>query len=139
MTTLRYLLDTNIVSQPVTKQPHAGAMAKLREFGDVCAIASTTWHELHFGVERLPASKRRAKIEHYLRGLPSVMPILDYDAAVAAWHGKKRAELELGGQSTPILDGQIAAVAHVHSLVVVTANVVDFEPFGVTVENWLEA
>ncbi len=136
--TLRYLLDTNIVSQPVCKRPDVRVLAELREFGEVCAIASTTWHELHYGASLLPESRRRAKIEHYIRGLPAVMPILDYDAPVAAWHGRIRAKLQASGLTTPILDGQIAAVAHVHSLTVITANVVDFEPFGVPVKNWMK-
>ena len=36
---LRYLLDTNIVSQPAAKTPAASVLRKLRNVGDQCAIA----------------------------------------------------------------------------------------------------
>jgi len=64
-------------------------------------------------------------------------PILPYDEAAATWHGKERARLEALGRPAPFVDGQIAAIAHVHGLVLVTANDRDFGRFkGVTVENW---
>ena len=37
----------------------------------------------------------------------------------------------------PFVDGQIAATAQAHGLILVTRNVRDFELFaGLTVENW---
>ena len=60
-----------------------------------------------------------------------------YDEAAAAWHGKERARLESLGHPTPFVDGQIAAIAHVNGLVVVTTNDKDFVDFkGLTVQNW---
>ena len=66
-------------------------------------------------------------------------PILAYDEAAAAWHGEERARLEGLGRPAPFVDGQIAAIAHVHGLVLATTNDKDFGRFrGLTVENWLK-
>jgi tRNA(fMet)-specific endonuclease VapC len=64
-------------------------------------------------------------------------PILPYDEAAATWHGEERARLEALGRPAPFVDGQIAAIAHVHGLVLVTTNDKDFARFkGLPVENW---
>src|SRR2546428_68996 len=57
----------------------------------------------------------------------------------AEWHARERARLASIGRTVPFADGQIAAVARVNDMVVVTANVGDFEVFrGVEVEDWRE-
>jgi tRNA(fMet)-specific endonuclease VapC len=64
-------------------------------------------------------------------------PNLPYDEAAATWHGEERARLEALGKPAPFVDGQIAAVAHVHGLVLVTTNEMHFRGFkGLQVENW---
>jgi tRNA(fMet)-specific endonuclease VapC len=63
-------------------------------------------------------------------------PILPYDEASAAWHGEERARLESLGRTAPFVDGQIAAIAHVHGLTLVTANPRDFATFnGLRIED----
>jgi tRNA(fMet)-specific endonuclease VapC len=135
---LRYLLDTNIVSQPVAKMPAASVLRKLRNAGDQCAIATPVWHELQYGCRRLPAGKRREALEDYLTEVVQVsFPILPYDEAAAKRHAVERARLEETGTTLPFVDGQIAAIALVNDLVLVTGNVKDFAPFtGLVVESW---
>ena len=59
------------------------------------------------------------------------------DEAAATWHGAERARLEALGRPAPFVDGQIAAIAKVHGLVLATTNDKDFARFkGLTVENW---
>ena len=136
--TLRYLLDTSIVSAPVLKQPDERVVQQIEEHGADCAIAAPVWHELTYGCRRLPAGKRRVALESYLRDVVHAsFPILPYDETAALWHGEERARLEALGRPTPFVDGQIAAIAHANGLVLVTANVKDFGRFnGLTVENW---
>ena len=62
-----------------------------------------------------------------------------YDEAAAHWHGVERARLEALGRPAPYVDGQIAAIAHVNELTLVTANVKDFKRFsGIEVESWVQ-
>jgi len=86
--------------------------------------------------------RRRSYLLDYLKEVvrPS-MPIFPYDADAARWHGRVRSHLEKKGRPTPFADGQIAAIAKVENLTVVTENTSDFEPFigledGIRVENW---
>lgn len=142
---LRYLLDTNIVSQPVAKAPAASVLRKLRSIGDQCAIATPVWHELQYGCKHLPAGRRREMLEDYLKEVVQVsFPILPYDEESAKRHAIERARLEESGTTVPFVDGQIAAIALVNELVLVTSNVKDFAAFagtgapfaGLVVESW---
>jgi tRNA(fMet)-specific endonuclease VapC len=136
--TARFLLDTNIVSSPISKQPNPSVLRKLEEHGHECAIAAPVWHELTFGCQRLPRGKRRNAVEAYLQDVVlASLAVLPYDEDAAHWHGIERARLEGLGKPAPFVDGQIAAVAYVNQLTLVTINVKDFTRFkGVEVENW---
>ena len=136
--TLRYLLDTSIVSEPIAKSPDPDIVKRLDEQGHECAIAAPVWHELTYGCLRLPRGRRRTAIEAYLKDVVRAsFPILPYDDAAATWHGHERARLEALGRSAPFVDGQIAAIAHTSTLVVVTINTKDFSRFtDLKVENW---
>jgi tRNA(fMet)-specific endonuclease VapC len=96
------------------------------------------WHELTYGCHRLPRGKRRSVLEAYLRDVVrGSFANLPYDEAAAAWHGVERARLESLGKPVPFVDGQIAAIAHVHGLVLVTTNDKDFARFkGLVIESW---
>jgi tRNA(fMet)-specific endonuclease VapC len=135
---LRYLLDTSIVSSPVSKQPNPRVLEKLEALGHECAIAAPVWNELTYGCHRLPRGKRRQALETYLEHVVlASFPVLAYDAAAARWHGIERARLEARGKPAPFVDGQIAAIARVNELTLVTVNVKDFARFkDVDVENW---
>ena len=136
---MKYLLDTNIISEPLKPQPSAGVMRHLDEHEGDMAIPAVVWHELRFGCARLEPSRRREAIERYLEEviLPN-FPVLEYDQPAAEWHAIERARLRAVGRPTPFPDGQIAAIAYVRSLVLVTSNLTHFQPFeGLQVRNWM--
>ena len=135
---LRYLLDTNIVSEPLRPQPQHGVVRKLRRHEGEIAIPAVVWHELRYGAERLPPSRRRDAIFQYLDEVVlATMSILDYNEGAAAWHAKERARLAHRGLTPPFADGQIAAIAQVNGLVLVTFNDADFRRFqGLRVLSW---
>lgn len=137
--TLQYLLDTSIVSAPVSKAPDPGILQQLEAHGPECAIAAPVWHELTYGCRRLPKGKRRVALETYLQDVVrGSFPILPYDGVAATWHGQERARLEALGRPAPYVDGQIAAIAQANGLVLVTANAKDFARFKeLKVENWM--
>ncbi|HWO26878.1 MAG TPA: type II toxin-antitoxin system VapC family toxin [Kofleriaceae bacterium] len=137
---LRYLLDTNVLSEPMRPAPDPEVMDHIATARDTVATASPVWHELEFGRLRLPAGKRRRAIETMIDALSTVLVILPYDARAATWHAKERARLSRLGKAPPFVDGQIAAIAAVNDLVLVTRNVRDFSSFaGLEVESWFRA
>jgi tRNA(fMet)-specific endonuclease VapC len=134
---VKVLLDTNALAEVVRVAPNAGFLRRLRANETRVGIASVTLHEAVYGVERLPEGKRKQVLRDYVRDVVAKMPILAYDAAAADWHGRERARLEAAGRPLPFADGQIAAIAVVHGLTLVTANVRDFRHVqDLRVEDW---
>ena len=139
--TARYLVDTNVLSEPVRREPDVVVVNKLREHGGELATATVVWHEMIFGVWLLAPSRKRTAIERYLTEvIAAALPVLPYDVAAAEWQGKERARLSKAGLTPSFADGQIAAVAAVNDLTLVTDNVRDFEHFdGLRLERWHQA
>jgi len=110
----------------------------LERHQQLIVTAAPVWHELVFGCQRLPASKKRRAIESYLEEVvAATIPILPYDEIAAAWHGKERAKLVAKGQTPAFVDGQIAAIAKQNNMILVTRNRNDFKVFpGLRIENW---
>jgi len=134
-----YLLDTNLVSElrKVRSGKADPGVAAWADEVDASSLflSSITLHELELGV--LLAERRDPTqgvlLRHWLE--QAVMPafagrILAVDAAVA-----RRSAALHGPDPKPFRDGLIAATALVHSLVVVTRNLADFEATGVPLLN----
>ena len=138
MTPVLYLLDTNVVSEPLRPQPAANVMRRLRQYDGEIAIPSPVWHELRFGCDRLPPSRRRDAVKRYLETVVlQSFPVLDYDREAADWHARER-EARRGGQTPPFVDSQIAAIACVNGLTLVTSNMDDFSEFReLKVQSWV--
>ncbi len=136
--TLKYLLDTSVLSAAIAPKANRSVLQRLGQRGLQCATASVVWNELTYGCERLESSKRKAELDAYLRDVVlKSFPILPYDQEAATWHAIERVRQERVGRQGPYVDGQIAAIAYVHDLILVTANVKDFARFkGLTVEDW---
>jgi tRNA(fMet)-specific endonuclease VapC len=135
---LQYLLDTNVLSEPLRPIPNQHILDRLRLHQAEIATAAVVWHELLSGCYRLPASARRLAIETYLNKVVApTIPILAYDASAAEWHASERARLVLVGRTPPFADGQIIAIAQTNNLILVTANTPDYAGFqGVQIEDW---
>ena len=135
---VRCLLDTNVLSEPIKSRPNERVLQALSDHDGELATCSIVWHELCFGASRLRSSKKRRAIETYLEeAVRNTLPILPYDEEAAGWHASERARLGRRGRPPAAADGQIAAIARINELVVVTANVKDFRRFqGLEVEDW---
>lgn len=138
MAGLRYLLDSNILSEPARPLPDAGVRSRLRVHRQEVCTAAPILHELHFGLARMPEGARKRELARYVsQALHPSLVILPYDREAALWHAGERARLTSRGRTPPWADGQIAAIARVHDLILVTRNTDDFAEFsGLEVENW---
>lgn len=135
---MKYLLDTDTLSNLVRRQPPTALIAKLalvpRE--EQCT-SSITLGELVYGATRLldQGASLWARIEQTLR---DYFPILPFDADAARQYGTLRAELERRGTTVDEADLRIASIALTHDLIVVTGNVRHFQRVpNLAVENWL--
>lgn len=138
--TLRYLLDTNIVSEPTRLVPNLHVYRKMKEHASRISICSIVWHELIFGLHLLEASKRKNLLQNYIDTvIRSGLVILPYDEAAGHWHAHERTRLQKIGIQIPVSDAQIAAIAYTNDLTLVTRNEKDFKDFkGLRVENWFD-
>jgi tRNA(fMet)-specific endonuclease VapC len=134
----QFLLDTNILSEPLRPAPNPRVMESLVRFSGLTATATVVFHEMLYGCYRLPNSRKRQAIEAYLREeVEAKLLLLPYDTEAAKWHASERARLVKLGKTPSYVDGQIAAIAVVNDLVLVTNNEADYADFqGIQIENW---
>ncbi len=135
---MKYLLDTNVLSESVKTSPHKLVLKITERHQHEIVTAAPVWHELFYGCQRLPVSRKREILETFLYDvLKPNMTILPYGEQAAEWHAKERTRLASMGQMPAFVDGQIAAIAKVNDLVLVTRNSSDFKNFtGLQLENW---
>jgi predicted nucleic acid-binding protein len=138
-----YLLDTCVLSEFQRQSPRASVVGWLRAQAEETLFLSVlTLGELQRGISRLPASRRRNRLQAWLdsdlqrRFEGRVLPI---DDGVALRWGDVQAEVEAKGAPLPVMDSLIACTALVHGLALVTRNVDDFARAGVAVvDPWTQ-
>jgi toxin FitB len=128
---MSFLLDTNVVSEPMRARPNAGVLSWLAQVDeDSVFVSVVTITELRYGIERLATGKRRDRLEGWLRkDLTSRFGerILPVDLEIADACGRLVARSETIGRPIEARDAFIAATAEVRGLTLVTRNVSDFE------------
>ncbi len=135
---IKYVLDLSVVSEPLKARPSQGVMRRLHEHEGEIAIPALVWHELRFGSLRLTHLRQREVIERYIQDvILTSFPVLEYDQKAADWHAGERARLATLGLTPAFITGQIAAIAFVNRMVLVTLNPTDFRAFKeLQVRNW---
>ena len=126
-----YLLDTNVVSELRRPRPHGGVVAWLKTVPDEqLRLSAVTLGELQAGVEitREQDAEKADEIDAWIDQVAQAWNVLPMDGpAFRVW-----SRLMHRRSDELIEDAMIAATAIVHNLIVVTRNVRDFEPLGVT-------
>ena len=137
---IKYLLDTNILSEPARKKPNNKVMQCFTEYDGQYVTAAIVWHELQYGCALLPNSKRKIQLQNYLLTLlDNGLIILSYDQVAAEWFASHRAVLKEQGKMAAYADGEIAAIAAVNNLTLATRNIDDFHDYkNLLLENWFE-
>lgn len=134
---MKYLLDTNILSEPVKVSPNENVMRKLKRYRKDIVTAAPVLHELLFGCYRMPHSEKRKMLEIFIKNIVANMDILPYENRAAEYHAGERSRLVSAGRTPSLTDGLIAAITKVNGLILVTRNVRDFEGFsGLDIDDW---
>ena len=136
-TNLRYLLDSNLISEPTKPKPCLNVIHQLNLNERMMGVPSLVIHEMQYGYLKMPEGQRKNAIAEYLKSVVSLLPVLNYDEKSARIHAEIRAHLQTQGMTLPFVDGQIAAIAIANGLTLVTRNTQDFQKIpGIRLENW---
>jgi tRNA(fMet)-specific endonuclease VapC len=139
MMSLRYLLDTNVISEPLKEKPNLEVIQKIQLHETQIAIACFVVYELVRGAYLLPESRKRYKLLDYIESVLMKFPVLSYSKEIAYRHGKEAAQQQKLGKTISFVDAQIAAIAKANNLTLVTRNTNDFENvIDLKTENWFE-
>ena len=131
---MRYLLDTNIVSDLV-RNPQGPVAQKIRKVGEhrVCTsiiVAS----ELRYGATK----KQSPRLTTQLHAILSALEVMPFESPADAAYGTLRARLEKAGRPIGGNDLLIAAQALALGYTIVSDNEREFARIpGLAHENWL--
>lgn len=134
---MRFLLDTCVLSDGAKPAafPRLVEWLEAQDSADL-AIAAVTVGELRYGIQRLPAGRKRERLKGWLDAelLPGFAErVLPLDASVAETWALLRVSGDEMGRPLPIIDGLLLATAQAHGLTFVTRNLSDVEDRGVRV------
>jgi toxin FitB len=130
---LRYLLDTNVLSETRRRSPNPNVLAWLAAAEPGALFLSVlTLGEIRKGVALLRQRGRDAEADRIAAWLAVIETdfadrLVPVDAAIAICWGDLAA-----ARPRPVIDSLLAATALHHGFIVVTRNVGDFEGTGVT-------
>jgi toxin FitB len=131
---VRFLLDTNIVSELRKPRPHGAVLAWFAAHHEAYfAIPAIAVFELQMGTEKLRIQdpQRAATFDWWIARIAAADNVLPLDAAAA----REAARLLTGHSIVLLADAMIAAIAKVNGLTIATRNTRDFERFAVPLTN----
>ena len=136
---MRYLLDTNIVSELVKPTPNPQVVQWMRNQQAASLFLSVlTLMEIRQGINRMAQGQRRTQLSLWLENeLPKrfLGRILPVDTIVADRCGQLCAHRLDVGHAMELADGLIVATSIVHQLTLVTRNMDDFKYLDVLLLN----
>jgi tRNA(fMet)-specific endonuclease VapC len=133
---MRYLLDTNVISELIARQPNQRVIAWVGSVDESLLYLSViTIGEIKRGIERLPASPRKESLAEWLTAdllerFQDRIVLLDIETLLT-W-GELAARLEALGRPMSAFDSLIAAQSLHGDFTLVTRNIADFEAAGVS-------
>jgi tRNA(fMet)-specific endonuclease VapC len=130
------LIDSSILIEAergrLDLEPHVA-----RRSHDDSFLSVVTASELLHGVHRAASPEQRARRSAYVEGVLERLVVLPVDLPAARAHAQLRAELSAAGTLIGPHDMWLAATCIAHGLVMVTANVREFERVpGLVFEVW---
>src|SRR6266478_4915272 len=129
-----FFLDTNAISDIV--RDHPKMRAKLRGQTDPKVTSVICLGEIHYGLERLPAGKKKRDLEKKTNSVLKALPIESVTKSVAEEYGRLKRLLELKGISMQDNDLWIACAAKILGATLVSRDQVFSQIPGLQVEDW---
>ncbi|RBP12958.1 hypothetical protein DFR50_113150 [Roseiarcus fermentans] len=129
-------LDTNVLSELMRIGPDPHVVDFVAQLDDPF-VSAVVFHELAYGVARLPESDRKLRMVSEIEGFHSRygerIIVVDYE--VSQLSGRLRAKAQRLGRELKPMDSLIAASAVRAGAKLATRNTKDFEPLGIELVN----
>lgn len=135
---MSFLLDTCVVSEYSKSSPSPKVLQWIDEQPDHdLFISAITFGEIQNGITSMPHGRKRQTLETFLDNTLEIFDdrILPLDRYVCLRWGELRGQMQLKGQTLPVVDAFLAATALIHRMTFATRNVADFEKTGVQIFN----
>jgi len=136
---MKYLLDTNVISELVKKEPNPGVLRWIDERDESSLFLSViTFGELQKGISKLSDKDRAERLQTWIdQDLSSRFEgrILSLDMDILVTWGIIQGQSEKNGTPLPVMDSLIAATAITRNLTVVSRNLYDIERCQASVYN----
>jgi predicted nucleic acid-binding protein len=136
---MNYVLDTNVISELIAKQPNPRVIEWLDSLDPTTLYMTViTLGEIRKGIEKLPPSKRRDDVKEWLEAdllLRFQGKILEITTEVMLVWGELTGRLENEGKPLAAIDSLIAAIVLAGNYSLITRNDSDFQHTGITIIN----
>jgi toxin FitB len=136
---VRFLLDTNVISEWTRPRPAPAVVAWLAAAEEEALYLSVlAFAEIRLGIELLPDGRKRSRISAWLDGDLAARfegRIIGIEREIAEAWAAIVARGRARGVTPPILDAFVAATALVHRMTLVTRNERDLAGLDVPIVN----
>jgi predicted nucleic acid-binding protein len=137
------VIDTNVIAEAMSPKPHPTVSLWLTtQPGHTLFTTTISVAEVFYGVELLPAGKRRSSLLDSAEIMFARLfagRILTFDEAAARTLPALAVERRLRGRPITLFDAQIAAIARANGAALATRDTRDFEGCGIRLVNpWVD-
>ena len=136
---MKYLLDTNIISELITKQPNQNVLNFLSSINENDTYLSViTIGEIKTGIENVKNIDKKEKLCKWLEEdllIRFKNRIVDIDLDIMITWGKINQNLKSVGKPLPIMDSIIASSCIYTKFTLITRNEKDFQNLDLNIIN----
>ena len=137
------VIDTNVIAEAMSPKPDPAVSLWLTtQPGHTLFTTTISVAEVFYGVELLPAGKRRSSLLDSAEIMFARLfagRILTFDEAAARTLPALAVERRLRGRPITLFDAQIAAIARANGAALATRDTRDFEGCGIRLVNpWVD-
>ena len=133
------VLDTNVLSEALKPVPSHKVLGWLStQDQSTTFITAITQAEILYGIELLPAGKRKAQLQSSISKLfeqEFADHILSFDHSAAEAYSRIAAAHRAAGRPISQFDAMIAAIVHVEGAKLASRNASDFADCGIEIVN----
>jgi toxin FitB len=133
------LLDTNVMSELMRKDPNVFVERWFLQNEETCCICTVAIAEIAYGIAKLDTGEKRTKLTSQLSEwrIRFALRTLSFDTTAALIYGEILANARACGKPMSLPDAQIAAIASAADIDLCTRNTSDFSTVKLTlVDPW---